>query len=75
MSELKHAQDTIKEFHCKNPNASQLTIKVKLRSLFDSPEFLKYHKGFNYLPNEMFKIPTSSEPCLTGILVDQEFDS
>ena len=75
MSDLKHAQDTIKEFHRKNPNAPQLAIKVKLCSLVESPEFLKYHKHFNYLPNEMFEIPTSSEPCLTGILVDQEFDS
>ena len=74
-SKLKHAQDTIKEFHCKNPNAPQLAIKVKLHSLFDSPKFLEYHKHFNRLSNEMFEIPTSSEPCLTSILVDQEFNS
>ena len=75
MSELKHAQDAIKKFHCKNPNAPRLTIKLKLCSLFDFPDFLKYQKWFNCLPNEMFKIPMSSEPCLTGILVDQEFNS
>ena len=39
-SKLKHAQDAIKEFHCKNPNVPRLTIKVKLCSLFDSPKFL-----------------------------------
>ena len=75
MSELKHAQDAIKEFHCKNPNAPRLAIKIKLHSLFNDPDFLKYWKQFNRLPNEMFKIPTSTEPCLTGILVDWEFDS
>ena len=75
MSELKYAQDAIKEFHHKNPNASRLIIKLKLCSLFNSPDFLEYWKQFNCLPNEMFKIPTLSEPCLTGILVDQEFDS
>ena len=73
-SELKHTQDAIKEFHHKNPNAPRLTIKLKLHSLFNSPDFLKYHKRFNHLPNEMFEIPMSSEPCLTGILVDQEFN-
>ena len=44
MSELRHAQDAIKEFHHKNPNTPHLAIKVKLHSLFDSPEFLEYWK-------------------------------
>ena len=74
-SELKHAQDAIKDFHHKNPNTPWLVIKLKLCSLFDDPDFLKYRKQFNCLPNEMFEIPTLAEPCLTGILVDQEFDS
>ena len=74
-SELKHAQDAIKEFHHKNPNAPCLAIKIKLCSLFNDPDFLEYRKRFNRLPNEMFEIPTSAEPCLTGILVDWEFDS
>ena len=54
-SELKHAQDAIKEFHCKNPNAPQLTIKIKLCSLFNDPDFLEYRKRFNRLLNEMFE--------------------
>ena len=43
-SELKHAQDAIKEFHRKNPNTPQLAIKIELRSLFNDPDFLEYHK-------------------------------
>ena len=74
-SELKHAQDAIKEFHRKNPNAPRLAIKIKLRSMFDDPDFLEYRKRFNRLPNEMFEFPTTEDPCLTGILVDREFDS
>ena len=74
-SELKHVQEAIKEFHRKNPNAPHLAIKIKLCSMFDDPDFLEYCKRFNHLPNEMFEILTSAEPCLTGILVDREFDS
>ena len=75
MSELKNAQDAIKDFHHKNPNAPRLAIKIKFRSLFDDPNFLEYRKHFNRLPNELFEIPTSAEPCLIGILVDREFNS
>ena len=64
-SELRHAQDAIKEFHRKNSNAPRLPIKVKLHFLFDSPEFLEYQKYFNRFPNKMFEIPTSSEPSLS----------